>query len=155
MPALKGFRNRTADQLKRDAGPGRPKGSKNRLTAARVEEELRRIALQDIGGLFAKADPDHLKKGRLVFRLKDIAAMPVEMRACIASVKVRTENLNAGDGTQDSTVEVKLWDKVKALELCARYLKMLTDKQEIQVSVDELTARLLRARDRVDGVPEK
>lgn len=134
--------------LKRDAGPGRPKGSKNKLTAARVEEELRRIAMVDIGGIFEKADRAQLAKGRIVFRLKDIHTMPPEMRVCIASVKMRRENLTAGDGTQDETVEVKLWDKVKALELCARYLKMLTDKQELSLTLDERTARLLAAEAR-------
>lgn len=129
-------------------GHGRPKGAKSKLTAAKVEEELRRLAMVDIGGIFEKADKAQLAKGRMVFRLKDINAMPPELRVCIASVKVRTENLTAGDGAQDTTVEIKLWDKVKALELCARYLKMLTDKQEVQLTVDERTTRLLAARAR-------
>lgn len=126
--------------LKRDAGPGRPKGSKSRLTRERVEQELRYIALSDPMALF-----DQVAKGRRQFKLREIHQMSPEMRRCIASVKVKTENLTAGDKQQDTTVEVKLWDKTKALELCARSLGMLKDKVEISVP-EELLSRLDRAK---------
>ena len=106
--------------LKRTAGPGRPKGSKNKLTIARVEQELRRIALMDPLQLFEKTHG----KNR-TFTLRKIADMDADTRACIASVKVRTENLTAGDKAQDQTVEIKLWDKVKALEMCARHFSVV------------------------------
>lgn len=126
-------------------GPGRPKGSKNRLSRERIEQELKYLALSDPVKLF-----DRAAKGSRTFTLKQIHDMPEEMRRCIASVKVRTENLTAGDGSQDQTVEVKLWEKTKALELCARTLGMLTDKVEI-VNADELAARLERGRQRNAG----
>jgi hypothetical protein len=117
-------------------GPGRPKGSKNKLTKERVERELRYLALSNVAALF-----DRVAKGKRVFKLREVHAMPEEMQRCIASIKVRTENLTAGDGEQDTTVEVKLWDKTKALELCARSLGMLKDKVEI-TAPEELLARL-------------
>lgn len=129
--------------LKRDAGPGRPKGSKNKLSRERVELELSRIALSDPIALF-----DGVAKGRRTFRLRELTDMSEDMRRCIASIKVRTENLTAGDGQQDSTVEVKLWDKTKALELCARSLGMLKDKLEITEGLDERKARLRAALSR-------
>ena len=107
---------------KGEPGPGRPRGGKNRLTRERVEQELRYIALSDPIALF-----DRVAKGKRTFRLREIAAMDAGTRRCIASVKVRTENLTAGDDAQDTTVEVRLWDKTKALELCARALGMLKD----------------------------
>lgn len=117
-----------------EAGPGRPKGSKNKLTRERVEQELRVLALTNHAlGLFGK--------GKRRFTLREIAEMSEDMQRCIASVKVRTENITAGDDAQDQTVEVKLWDKVKALELCARSLGMLKDKVEI-TAPDELLSRL-------------
>lgn len=120
--------------LKRDAGPGRPKGSKNKITRERVEQELRVLALTNHAlGLFGK--------GKRRFTLREIAEMSEDMQRCIASVKVRTENITAGDDKQDQTVEVKLWDKVKALELCARSLGMLKDKVEI-TAPEELLSRL-------------
>lgn len=130
-------RNRTTALLKRDAGPGRPKGSKNKLTRERVEQELRYIALQDPLLLF-----DRTAKGKRRFTLREIDAMPEEMRRCIASVKVRTENLTPGDDAQDQTVEIRLWDKTKALELCARSLGMLKDT----IVVEGLDARKERLR---------
>ena len=126
-------RNRTTPMLKRDAGPGRPKGSKNKLTRERVEQELRYLALQDPIALF-----DRVAKGKRTFKLRELVDMPEEMRRCVASVKVRTENLTAGDGEQDTTVEVRLWDKTKALELCARSLGMLKDKLEVTTNEDNL-----------------
>ena len=119
--------------LKRAPGPGRPKGSKSRLTVARVEQELRHIALSDPILMF-----DKTYKGRRRFTLRDLDQMPEDMRRCIASVKVRTENLTAGDDAQDETVEVRLWDKTKALELCARVLGMLKDKTELSADADLL-----------------
>lgn len=129
------------------AGPGRAKGSKNKLTRERVERELRYLALSDPIALFEKA---HGKQR--VFTLKALHAMPEEMRRCIASVKVRTENLTAGDGAQDTTVEVRLWDKTKALELCGRALGMFKDKLEISAP-EELISRLDRAKLRAQGEP--
>lgn len=119
---------------------GRPKGARNKLTAARVEEELRRIALMDPIDLFVKF------KGRRTFTLREIHAMDPETRACIASVKVRTENLTSGDNAQDETVEIKLWNKLDALALCAKHFGWVTDKSEVTVHVEELLERLDRGR---------
>jgi hypothetical protein len=84
-------------------------------------------------------------KLRTTFSLREVHAMPEDVQRCIASIKVRTENLTAGDGAQDTTVEIRWWDKVKALELCARSLGMLKDKLEISAP-EELISRLDRAK---------
>lgn len=126
-------------------GHGRTKGAKTKLTRERVEQELRYLAFSDPVELFERA---HGKQR--VFRLRELSAMAPEVRRCIASVKVRTENLAAGDGEQDTTVEVKLWDKTKALELCGRALGMFKDKVEITVP-EELVSRLDRAKLRARG----
>ncbi len=118
------------------AGPGRPQGSKNKLTRERVEQELRFLAFSDPIALF-----ERVHKGRRAFKLREIHAMSPDMRRAIASVKVKTENLTAGDKAQDTTVEVKLWEKTKALELCARALGMLKDSLHVTTSED-LLARL-------------
>ncbi len=126
---------------------GRRKGSKNYLSRERVELELRHIAFSDPIALF-----DRVAKGQRTFKLREIHAMSEEMRRCIASVKVKTENLTAGDGAQDTTVEIKLWDKTKALELCARSLGMLKDRVEISAP-EELLSRLDRAKVRARNEP--
>jgi hypothetical protein len=127
------------------AGPGRKLGSKNKLTAARVEEEIRRIALMDPRELF-----EGVHGNRRTFTLREIKAMPDEIAACISSVKVRTENLTAGDDKQDTTIEIKLWDKMKALELCAKHFGWATDRLAITIDVTDRVARLEAARRRVD-----
>lgn len=117
-------------------GHGRTKGSKNKLTRERVEQELARIALYDPLALFGG--------GKLRFTLREIAEMSEDMRRCIASVKVKTENLTAGDKEQDTTVEIRLLPKVQALELCARSLGMLKDVHVIE-GLDVRKARLRSA----------
>lgn len=133
------MRNRTTPMLKRDAGPGRPKGSKNKLTKERVEQELRHLAFSDPLAMFIRT-----KKNARTWRLRAIDEMTPEMRRAIGSVKVKTENLTAGDGEQDTTVEVKLWDKTKALQLCAQALGMLKEVHVIE-GLDERKARLRKA----------
>lgn len=111
-------------------GGGRAKGTPNKLTVERVENEIRRIALMDVAQLF-----DRVHGRRRTFTLREVAEMPPDIRACIASVKVKTENLTAGDDKQDQTVEIRLWNKVQALEMCAKHFKWIADKEtEVEIA---------------------
>ena len=70
--------------LLRTAGPGRPKGSKNRLTVERVETAIRLLALFDPRQLIGK-----LGKGKAAqFTLKELAQLPDDVAACISSFDV-------------------------------------------------------------------
>ncbi len=129
------------------AGPGRPKGSKNKLSKERIEEEIRRIAFLDPARLFFGTDSRGRIRVKRTYSLREIADMPEEVRACIASIKVRTENLGGTDGHQDETVEIKLWDKGRALELAARCFGMLRDKVDVNVTGD-LAAAIAEGRQR-------
>lgn len=124
-------------------GHGRTKGSKNKLTVERVEQEIRRLALMNAKDLF-----EGIHGNRRTFTLREIRNMPDDVSACISSIKVRTENLTAGDGTQDTTVEVKLWDKVKALEMCAKHFKWIEDKVKLEVNAQELSDLIEEGRKR-------
>ncbi len=120
MPKGRPGGNPDRPPLPNGPGHGRTLGSKNKLTRARVEQELRVVAMTNAARLM-------FGTGKKRFTLREIAEMPEELQRCISSVKVRTENLNAGDDEQDQTVEIRLWPKVQALELCARSLGMLKD----------------------------
>jgi phage terminase small subunit len=112
---------------------GRQKGSRNKktrailaalarseaLSADRVLEEYRRLGFSDVGALFDG-------KGKL----RPLTDLPRDVRAAIASVKVTKKNLTVGDGQMDDVVEVKLWDKTRALESLAKYYGLLRDKIE-------------------------
>lgn len=118
----------------RRPGAGRPKGSKTKrtlaieaavradleLTASRTLEEIRRLGFSDIGQCFDEAG-----------RLKPLKDLPTEVRACIASVKVTKKNLTAGDGVMEDVVEIKLWDKIRALEMAAKYHGLLTERLDV------------------------
>lgn len=89
--------------------------------ATTVLKELVRIATSDIGEAF---DGDgNLRK------LKDI---PPNVRRAISGVEV--DELFEGRGEERASIglvrKVKLWDKVKALELLGKNLKLFVDKIE-------------------------
>jgi phage terminase small subunit len=59
--------------------------------------------------------------------------MPLSIRRAIAAIEVDEIWEGRGDDRQlvGYTRKVKLWDKVKGIELMARKHKMLTDKHEV------------------------
>ena len=75
-----------------------------------------------------------------------LAAMSAEARACVASVKVVTRARAVGDAVV-TVADVKLWDKMRALELLATYLGLLKKQVEHSGGID-LVARLQAARQR-------
>lgn len=119
--------------LSREAGPGRPKGSKNRITPERLKLEIGRVALSNIVHAF-----DGVHGNRKKFTLRELKAMPEDFQRCISSLKVKTENLTAGDDEQDIVVEIKLWDKVRAQELMARSMGLLKDNMHVTTDDDVL-----------------
>lgn len=106
---------------------------KAELTADRVLEELRRLAFSDPRGFY------HVDG-----RPKAMHELTAEQASCIASVEVILKNVEAGDGHIDRLHKLKTWDKPKALEMLAKYFKLLTDVSEVRgrlsvTAVDEMT----------------
>lgn len=126
-------------------GHGRKKGSKGKITIERLEREYRAIAFSNLVQAF-----DNIHGNKRTFTLRELRDMPEEMQRCIASVKVRTENLTAGDDAQDTTIEIKLWDKMEALAQYAKHFGWATDRLAITIDVTDRVARLEAARRRVD-----
>lgn len=106
------------------------------MTAEHVRVSLTNIAKSDLGRLFTA-------KGKLK-HLRNIAP---EDRACIAAIKVTKKNLTAGDGKQEDVIEVKLWDKLRALELLGKYHQLFVERHQLDVNVtlsDAITATVHR-----------
>lgn len=125
--------DRRKNRLRRDGTPnipnngkGRPFGARVRVTAELVEQELGRIAFFDPLALYKKLQS--VDGAAPVFTLRALHEMPPDVRACIASIKIRNENLTSGDGVRDQTVELRFWDKIKALEICAKHLGYIDGK---------------------------
>jgi phage terminase small subunit len=94
----------------------------NKLEVSEVVESLRGIASTNI------LDVCSWKNGELT--IKDSSVIPRELGAYIAEItQTPTEH--------GSRIKIKFYDKVKALELLGRYLKMFTDRHE--VAADGLT----------------
>src|SRR5262249_20919153 len=109
------------------------------------EREIQYLAFSNLIDAF-----EYIHGNRRRFTLKELRAMPERIQRAICSIKVRTENLTPGDDAQDTTIEIKLWDKTKALELGARAHGWLKDKVEVQLS-EELLSILDRAKLRARG----
>lgn len=87
------------------------------LTAARVLEELRRVAFSDLRTLFDE-------KGDL----RPLHTLTADQAACIAGVEVVIKNAKAGDGVTDTVHKIKIWDKPKALEMLAKHFGLLVEQ---------------------------
>lgn len=109
------------------------------LSNVKVQDILQatsEIAYLDPGQCFAHTI--NAKTGVVTLRLKDLPEMPLEVRRCIASFKVVKKNLVSGDAYIDTIIEVKFWNKLKALELLAQHKGALTAKAEEVATVRQL-----------------
>lgn len=134
----------------------RRRAQRVQVDADTVLRELLRIAMADLGQIF---DEDG--------KLKPLHEIPEEARRAICSVE--TDEL-FDDGIASDELEpqghggalrrhrnavgvtrkVKLWDKLKALEMLGKHLKLFTDVHEHHVTAD-LADRLKAARERAKG----
>ena len=81
-------------------------------------------------------------------QIKPVAEWPAEVALAVASTKTLKVNLDATDGEQQTVVEVKMYDKFRALESLATHLQLLNKKLDVTVEVD--VVKFLQAgRDRV------
>lgn len=111
--------------------------AKDALTAERVIEEARRIAFADVGVLFDEAGD-----------LRPMHELTEAQRAAISSLEVIIKNAKAGDGITDTIHKLKLWDKVRALEMLMKHFGLLTERSDVHVTVtmtEEVAAARARA----------
>jgi phage terminase small subunit len=106
------------------------------LTAARVLEELRRLAFADLRSFFDAAG-----------NLKPIATWTPEQGSQVSSFEIVKKNLVAGDGLIDTVHKFKGWDKVRSLEMLAKHFRLLVERVEVTDASDRV-ARLQAARTR-------
>lgn len=87
------------------------------LSAERVLEEIRRIALVDTRTFF---DADG--------NVKPIQELTPAQGAALAGVEVLIKNAKAGDGQTDTIHKFKLWDKPRVLEMCMKHFGLLEER---------------------------
>lgn len=107
------------------------------LSAARVLEELRRLAFVDLRGFFDDAG-----------NLKPIQELSEAHGHALAGLEVIIKNAKAGDGVTDTVHKFKVWDKTRALEMLAKHFALLTDVVRVddeQANIAKLLAGRKRA----------
>ena len=107
------------------------------LSASRILEELRRLALVDVRDFFTPEG-----------KLKPIKDLTPEQGACLASFEVIIKNAEAGDGVTDTVHKIRLWSKEKALEMLAKHFALLTEVVRVEEQ-QTLELRLVAGRQRV------
>ena len=82
--------------------------------------------------------------------LVDIVDMPAEARKAISSIEVNEIMDGSGESRVKigETKKVKFWDRLKAQEMLARHLSLLTDNLNVSGDIAE---RIVAARQRVGG----
>ena len=108
------------------------------ITADRVLLELARVAFANMRDYWTRAgDAKHPKD------------LSVDEGAALAGFEVLIKNAKAGDGITDTIHKFKLLDKVRALELLAKHLRLLDEHVDVTVNAGDRVARLVAARKRV------
>lgn len=127
---------------RKEAGPGRPHGSKNKITREWVEKHLRwRVEFDPVAALIER----HGKGKDAVWTLRDLANLSEQERMCLESYDVVKGNVDQSDNALETVIKPRWYPKDKSLELVCRSLGMLKDKLEVSAP-DELLSRLDRAK---------
>jgi phage terminase small subunit len=87
------------------------------ISAIRVLEEMKRIALVDVRSFFdAHGD------------VKAMQDLTPEQGSALAGFEVLIKNAKAGDGQTDTIHKFKLWDKPRVLELFCKHFGLLEER---------------------------
>ena len=91
----------------------------NELTASRILEEMRRLALVDARKFYDDNG-----------NVKPLSELSADEGAALAGVEVILKNAKAGDKQTDEIHKIRLWDKTRALEMLGKYFGLL--KEHVQ-----------------------
>lgn len=106
---------------------------RTQITADKILQELLLIARSDISKAFNKDGS-----------LKPVHEIPEEVRRAISGVEV-LENYVGGKGGKIRTHKVKFWDKVAALGLLGKNLRLFVDQVELKGTI-----KTVRVKSNVD-----
>lgn len=87
------------------------------ISATRILEEMKRIALVDVRTFFDEHG-----------NAKSIKDLGPEQGAALGGFEVLIKNAKAGDGVTDTIHKFKLWDKPRVLELFCKHFGLLEEK---------------------------
>lgn len=99
----------------------RERAEKTGITAERVVEELRRIAMADPLDAFDENG-----------ELRPLKEVPEDLRRTISSID--TETKVSEEGVTTVVRKIRFWPKDKTLELLGRHLAMFQDKSKVELT---------------------
>lgn len=114
----------------------------------RALREAARLAYADIRELFDDRG-----------RLKPINEWPKDLAAAVGSVEVVKRNVDSHDGKTDDVIKIRIWDKVRALEMLFKHLGLLKDRLDLAGGIEirwqgEMEDKLAEGRRRVAEAAE-
>lgn len=115
------------------------RSNRTQIKADRILEELSFIAFSDIGNLFTESNT-----------LKNLDAIDEKHRKTVSSVEVydEFEFAHGNKSKIGETKKIKMWDKLRALELLGKHLRLFADKIEID-DKSGLAEKLAKAKARL------
>jgi len=121
------------DEIKRLVAAG---CRRNEIDADLVLQELRKIATSDLRALFDEHG-----------HLKSLSDVDDEMAVVVNSIETRSEVDDNGKVTHVS--KVRIWDKLKALELLGKHLALFAADVNVGASPEDIRQWRQEGRDRV------
>ena len=118
------------------------RSKRTRINADRVLEEIAKIGFLNVQDLFTEDD-----------LLKGIAALPDDIAACVQSVEVvkKPSDEKDEDGNQqyDHVHKIRMYDKLKALEMLGRHLVLFSNKvvHDGEVTFNKIERRIVHPGD--------
>ena len=97
---------------------------RTQITADKILQELLLIARSDISGAFRKDGS-----------LKPIHEIPEEVRRAISGVETLDTIIPGGKGAKNRVSKLKFWDKVAALGLLGKNLRLFVDQVELKGTI--------------------
>ena len=121
------------------------RAERTQITSDQVVRELALIGFGRMGDFYDK------DSGRML----EVHELPAEAQARLSSIKLTRERTHTtGDGVDETivneaTIELKVWDRIRSLELLGKHLGMFTERVAVSADVSLLeVTRAIEAKER-------
>jgi phage terminase small subunit len=103
----------------------------NEITVERIVKEIASAAFSNVADLFDESG-----------NLKDMKELEREVAAAISSIDI--SEISTAQGEIGTTTKIRLWDKLKALEMLARYMRIFEGEKAPETATQVNIAQVIQ-----------
>jgi phage terminase small subunit len=103
----------------------------NEITVERIVKEIASAAFSNVADLFDESG-----------NLKDMKELEREVAAAISSIDI--SEISTAQGEIGTTTKIRLWDKLKALEMLARYMRIFEGEKAPETATQVNIAQMIQ-----------